>query len=120
MINDINSTQHQTHADGFIEALADRTSSYHPDPAPAMRKPRSVIRSGLPPAGCRKINAGEWTKEHEAASREAFRIAEETRRHDDLQRLRGMVTLPAPHPWSKVLGEDLLLASEVRAALGIE
>lgn len=42
MPHDLNSPEHQTHADGFIEALADRSSAYHPDPAPSQANSRRV------------------------------------------------------------------------------
>lgn len=40
MPHDLNSPEHQTHADGFVEALADRSSTYHPDPAPSQANSR--------------------------------------------------------------------------------
>ena len=70
MVDAINSPQHAIHAAGFEEAVVDRAASYHPDPAPAMRK-YTCVRVGLPPAAFRRLRS-DYTPEDEARDREAF------------------------------------------------
>lgn len=43
MIMDITDPRHQRHADGFVEALADRAATYKCDKKPYMRRTRNAL-----------------------------------------------------------------------------
>lgn len=81
MPHDLNSPEHQTHADGFVEALADRSSTYHPDPAPSQANGRHVRTGRLSPQW-RRVCDGYPPMDEQEARLESIRRADEMRAID--------------------------------------